>query len=80
MHRAHLLEKWCPPSRDARLMQFNQYHKYTVDEHSLLAVAKAEALAQDQVCSVRSIVKSSGKISCTSRSCFTISGKGRGGS
>jgi [protein-PII] uridylyltransferase len=29
-------------------MQFNQYHKYTVDEHSLLAVAQAEALAQDQ--------------------------------
>ena len=28
-------------------MQFNQYHKYTVDEHSLLAVGKAEAFAQD---------------------------------
>ena len=25
-------------------MQFNQYHKYTVDEHRSLAVAKAEAL------------------------------------
>ena len=30
------------------LMQFNQYHKYTVDEHSLLAVAKAESFAEHQ--------------------------------
>lgn len=49
MHRAHLLEKLIPAFRTVRgLMQFNQYHKYTVDEHSLLAVAKAEALGQDQ--------------------------------
>jgi [protein-PII] uridylyltransferase len=49
MHRAHLLEKVIPVFRTVRgLMQFNQYHKYTVDEHSLLAVAKAEACAQDQ--------------------------------
>ncbi|MGH7258386.1 MAG: [protein-PII] uridylyltransferase [Nitrospiraceae bacterium] len=49
MHRAHLLEKLVPAFARVRgLMQFNQYHKYTVDEHSLLAVAKAEALAQDQ--------------------------------
>ena len=48
MHRAHLLEKLVPAFARVRgLMQFNQYHKYTVDEHSLLAVAKAEALAQD---------------------------------
>jgi len=46
MHRAHLLDKLVPAfSRVRGLMQFNQYHKYTVDEHSLLAVAKAEALA-----------------------------------
>lgn len=46
MHRAHLLEKLIPVFATVRgLMQFNQYHKYTVDEHSLLAVAKAEALA-----------------------------------
>jgi [protein-PII] uridylyltransferase len=56
MHRAHLLEKIIPVFKTVRgLMQFNQYHKYTVDEHSLLAVAKAEALVQDdgmlgQVC------------------------------
>jgi [protein-PII] uridylyltransferase len=49
MHRAHLLEKLVPAFARVRgLMQFNQYHKYTVDEHSLLAVAKAESLAQDR--------------------------------
>jgi len=46
MHSAHLLEKLIPVFATLRgLMQFNQYHKYTVDEHTLLAVAKAEALA-----------------------------------
>ena len=49
MHRAHLLEKLIPVFASVRgLMQFNQYHKYTVDEHSLLAVAKAEALGRDR--------------------------------
>ena len=48
MHRAHLLEKLVPAMCTVRgLMQFNQYHKYTVDEHSLLAVGHAEALGQD---------------------------------
>jgi [protein-PII] uridylyltransferase len=48
MHRAHLLEKMIPVFATVRgLMQFNQYHKYTVDEHSLLAVGKAEALSED---------------------------------
>ncbi len=48
MHRAHVLEKLIPVFATVRgLMQFNQYHKYTVDEHSLLAVAKAEALSGD---------------------------------
>jgi [protein-PII] uridylyltransferase len=48
MHRAHLLERMVPPFATVRgLMQFNQYHKYTVDEHSLLAVAKAEAFQQE---------------------------------
>ena len=46
MHRAHLLEKLIPIFARVRgLMQFNQYHKYTVDEHTLLAVAKAKVLA-----------------------------------
>lgn len=49
MHRAHLLERLIPAFATVRgLMQFNQYHKYTVDEHSLLAVGKAESFAQDQ--------------------------------
>jgi [protein-PII] uridylyltransferase len=49
MHRAYLLEKLVPAMGTVRgLMQFNQYHKYTVDEHSLLAVARAEALAEDR--------------------------------
>lgn len=48
MHRAHLLEKLIPVFAAVRgLMQFNQYHKYTVDEHSLLAVAKAEAISRE---------------------------------
>ena len=48
LHRARLLEKLIPVFAAVRgLMQFNQYHKYTVDEHSLLAVAKAEALGQE---------------------------------
>ena len=49
MHRAKLLEKLVPAFARVRgLMQFNQYHKYTVDEHSLLAVRQAELLAKDQ--------------------------------
>ena len=46
MHRVHLLEKIIPAFGWVRgLMQFNQYHKYTVDEHTLRAVACAEAFA-----------------------------------
>jgi [protein-PII] uridylyltransferase len=48
MHRVHLLEKIIPVFASLRgLMQFNQYHKYTVDEHTLLAVAKAETFAHE---------------------------------
>lgn len=49
MHQAGLLEKLVPAFARVRgLMQFNQYHKYTVDEHSLLAVKEAERLQEDQ--------------------------------
>ena len=49
MHQAALLEKLVPAFARVRgLMQFNQYHKYTVDEHSLLAVRKAERLQNEQ--------------------------------
>jgi len=48
MHRAHLLEKLVPAMGTVRgLMQFNRYHKYTVDEHSLLAVDRVEALERE---------------------------------
>ncbi len=47
MHQARVLEKLIPAFGRVRgLMQFNQYHKYTVDEHSLLAVTKVEALGK----------------------------------
>ncbi len=46
MHRAHLLEKLVPAMGTVRgLMQFNQYHKYTVDEHTLLTIRNLERLA-----------------------------------
>ncbi|MDH5426902.1 MAG: [protein-PII] uridylyltransferase [Nitrospirota bacterium] len=49
MHQAGLLEKLVPAFARVRgLMQFNQYHKYTVDEHSLLAVKEAERLQDNQ--------------------------------
>jgi [protein-PII] uridylyltransferase len=46
MHRVGLLERLLPEFASARgLMQFNQYHKYTVDVHSVHAVQAACALA-----------------------------------
>ncbi|TAL10864.1 MAG: [protein-PII] uridylyltransferase [Nitrospirae bacterium] len=45
MHRVSLLERLIPAFGTVRgLMQFNAYHKYTVDQHSLLAVGQAEEL------------------------------------
>ncbi|MAT70042.1 MAG: hypothetical protein CMJ58_11020 [Planctomycetaceae bacterium] len=42
LHELGYLERFVPPMKHARcLLQFNQYHKYTVDEHSLLAVRRA---------------------------------------
>ncbi len=39
LHELRVLEKLIPPFAHARsLMQFNDYHKYTVDEHSIRAV------------------------------------------
>lgn len=44
LHRFRLLEQIIPVFSSARgLMQFNEYHKYTVDEHCLRAVEEAEA-------------------------------------
>ena len=43
-----LLEKLLPEFGHARgLIQFNQFHKYTVDEHTLLCITKAESLLED---------------------------------
>jgi len=47
LHELGLLEKLIPPMRHARgLLQFNQYHKFTVDEHCLRAVRLAARFAQ----------------------------------
>ncbi len=44
LHELGFLGKFVPAMRHARhLLQFNQYHKYTVDEHCLRAVRKAAA-------------------------------------
>jgi [protein-PII] uridylyltransferase len=49
LHQMHVLEKVLPDFRHARgLLQFNNYHKYTVDEHSLRAVRIANELMQDE--------------------------------
>ncbi len=45
MHRVRLLERLIPAFGTVHgLMQFNAYHKYTVDHHSLLAVQQAEEI------------------------------------
>jgi [protein-PII] uridylyltransferase len=45
MHRVRLLERLIPAFGPVRgLMQFNAYHKFTVDHHSLLAVEQAEEI------------------------------------
>jgi len=46
LHELGYLEKIIPAMRHARcLLQFNQYHKYTVDEHCLRSVRKAASFA-----------------------------------
>ncbi len=48
MYRTGLLEVVLPEMSHVRcLLQFNQYHSYTVDEHSLRAVEAAERLEGD---------------------------------
>lgn len=45
LHEIGLLERFIPGFSHARgLLQFNQYHKFTVDEHSLRAVEQAADL------------------------------------
>jgi len=48
LHDAGVLERFIPEFAHARgLLQFNQYHKYTVDEHCLRAVEFATELWSD---------------------------------
>lgn len=49
LHEVGLLEYLLPSFAHARgLLQFNQYHKYTVDEHCLRAVEAAAELLHDE--------------------------------
>lgn len=49
LHAAGLLEQFIPAFSHARgLLQFNQYHKYTVDEHCLRAVEHATEFLNDR--------------------------------
>jgi [protein-PII] uridylyltransferase len=48
LHEMNVLEKIIPAFRHARwLLQFNQYHKYTVDEHTLIAVERIAEFKDD---------------------------------
>jgi [protein-PII] uridylyltransferase len=48
LHRVGLLGRFIPAFERARcLMQFNQYHKFTVDEHSIRALESATFRAAD---------------------------------
>ena len=47
LHELRVLEILVPPMGHARcLVQFNEYHKYTVDEHCILAVQRATEFHQ----------------------------------
>ena len=49
LHEAGVLEIVIPQFAHARhLLQFNSFHKYTVDEHCILAVERAAALGDDE--------------------------------
>jgi [protein-PII] uridylyltransferase len=49
LHEVGVLEKILPDFAHARgLLQFNEYHKYTVDEHTFRAVENATSLAGEQ--------------------------------
>jgi [protein-PII] uridylyltransferase len=46
LHELGYLEKIIPPMKHARcLLQFNQYHKFTVDEHTLQAIERVGEFA-----------------------------------
>jgi len=48
LHEMQVLQKILPDFSHARgLLQFNEYHKYTVDEHSLIAVSNLVSFEDD---------------------------------
>jgi len=48
LHELHVLEQFVPALQHARdLVQFNDYHKYTIDEHCLRAVECATEFVDD---------------------------------
>ena len=48
LHEMRVLEKVIPAVKHARnLLQFNEYHKYTVDEHSIRAVGAAASFLNE---------------------------------
>ncbi|MBM3998396.1 MAG: [protein-PII] uridylyltransferase [Planctomycetes bacterium] len=48
LHQLRVLEIFVPPLRHARgLLQFNDYHKYTIDEHCIRSVDRAAEFAHD---------------------------------
>ncbi|MCR9117384.1 MAG: [protein-PII] uridylyltransferase [bacterium] len=48
LHELRVLEQIIPPMRHARcLLQFNHYHKYTVDEHTLRAMKVATSYLEE---------------------------------
>lgn len=48
LHQLRVLERLVPPMSHARsLLQFNEYHKYTIDEHCIKSVQKLTDLLDD---------------------------------
>jgi [protein-PII] uridylyltransferase len=56
MHEAGLLAKLIPPFSDLTCkVEYDQYHEFTVDQHSLLAVCACDELVQDPDDKIRGI-------------------------
>jgi [protein-PII] uridylyltransferase len=48
LHELRVLEHLVPPMAHARsLLQFNEYHKYTIDEHCIHAIRKVTEMSDD---------------------------------
>ena len=72
MYDTGILEYIVPDMAHARcLMQFNQYHSYTVDEHTLRAVEAAEQFDRDEGPVGAAYRNLRQKISCTWHCCCT---------